>query len=168
MLDIYKYDVALSHTNEDRLYVKEVAIYLINHNIKVYYDEFYQADGWGKPPIDYLDQVFREQSLFTVIFISKRYQDDLSALNERKIAQTRAFNQDKEYILPVRFDDTDIPGLNMVKCIDLREKTPMDLGKLIIKKINLAKGEKIEINPRNQFKVALARNCDRIRQERIF
>ena len=45
------------------------------------------------------------------IFISKHYVAKPWPKLERKAAQARAFRQDEEYILPIRLDDTEIPGI---------------------------------------------------------
>lgn len=50
--------------------------------------------------------------------------------------QSRAFQDNQEYILPARFDDTEIPGvLPTTGYISLREKTPIDLVSLIHRKL---------------------------------
>lgn len=51
-------------------------------------------------------------------------------------AFVRAFNSKEEYILPVRFDETELPGLRLTTgYIDLRNKRPDELGYLIAKKL---------------------------------
>ncbi|QPH98866.1 hypothetical protein G5B97_01690 [Campylobacter concisus] len=45
---IYEYDVALSFAGENREYVEEVAIFLKNFGVKVFYDDFKQDKIWGK------------------------------------------------------------------------------------------------------------------------
>ena len=43
-----------------------------------------------------------------------------------------------EYILPVRFDETEIPGLlPTISYVSAKEKTPTDLVELICKKLTL-------------------------------
>ena len=60
-----------------------------------------------------------------VIFLSRAYADKLWTRHELKAAQARAFADAAEYILPARFDDTEIPGLlGIVAYVDLRSKTP--------------------------------------------
>ena len=53
----------------------------------------------------------------------------------KKASQARAFSQLTEYILPVRFDDTEISGLNeTVGYIDANKVAPDVLAKLFIQK----------------------------------
>jgi hypothetical protein len=55
---------------------------------------------------------------------------------ERESAQARALKQKQEYILPVRSDDTPVPGLNStVGYIDLRSTPVPRLVDIIIEKL---------------------------------
>jgi hypothetical protein len=70
------------------------------------------------------------------MFISEAYANKLWTNHERKSAQARAFQEAQEYILPARFDDTDIPGvLPTVGYVSLKGRSPEDLVSLITKKL---------------------------------
>jgi len=57
--------------------------------------------------------------------------------HELASAQTRAFKENREYILPVRFDDTEIPGLNeTVGYIDANTRSPKEIAELAFKKLH--------------------------------
>lgn len=130
------FDIALSFAGEDREYVGRVANLLDERGVKVFYDLFEEADLWGKDLYAHLSKVYLEQAQFTVMFISKAYAKKLWTDHERKAAQARAFQQAQEYILPARFDDTDIPGvLPTVGYISLKDRSPEDLVSLITKKL---------------------------------
>lgn len=135
-----KYDIALSFAEEDRNYVENIANILKNIGISVFYDSFETADMWGKDLISYSMDVYRNKALFSVIFISEAYKKKLWTGNvEMKAMQARAFEENKEYILPVRFDDTEIEGiLPTTGYIDLRIISPEQLASLIEKKLILA------------------------------
>ena len=56
--------------------------------------------------------------------------------HELKAAQARAFKDAEEYLLPARFDDTEIPGLlPTVAYIDLTRHTPEAFADLIAEKV---------------------------------
>jgi len=134
--DKYTYDIALSFAGEDREYVESVAIILKSYGVKVFYDKFEETNLWGKNLFEYLNDVYKNKAKYTVMFISKHYNDKLWTNHERRSMQERAFNESSEYILPVRFDDTEIPGLHStISYIDLREKTPSKLTNIICNKI---------------------------------
>jgi hypothetical protein len=128
--------VALSFAGSNREYVHRVANYLTEHGVAVFYDKFEEVDLWGKDLVEHLDSVYRTGAKFCVMFISKDYGERLWTNHERKSALTAAFLSRQEYILPVRFDDTEIPGLRpTVGHLELKDRTPEDLGKMIAQKL---------------------------------
>ncbi len=132
----FDYDVCLSFAGEDRPYVSQAADVLRSRGVRVFYDEYEQLDLWGKDLYVHLDDVYRNSARYCVLFASEHYASKLWTNHERHSAQARAFQENAEYILPARFDDTAIPGLRpTVGYIDLQKKGPQELAELIIKKI---------------------------------
>lgn len=133
----YKYDVVLSFAGENRPYVEKVAACLKSNDIEYFYDNDNKAELWGKHLIEFFDDLFKNQAKFCVMFISQNYRDKRWTKQERRSALERAFNQDEEYILPVKFDETEIPGIqSTIGHIDLKNTTPEQLCKLILEKLN--------------------------------
>lgn len=131
-----KFDIGLSFSGEDRLYVEQVAILLNQKGISVFYDRLEEINFWGKNLYDYLSDVYMNQARFTIMFISDSYSKKLWPNHERQAMQARAFQENEEYILPARFDDTEIPGiLPTIGYIDLRFNTPEQFVELIQKKL---------------------------------
>jgi hypothetical protein len=136
-----KYDVCLSFAGEDRDYVEEVARHLTELGVSRFYDTDEQADLWGKNLVEHLDQIYRRDSRFCVMFISEHYARKMWAKHERQSAFDRALVSDTEYVLPVRFDDTEIPALRVgTGYLDLRNRTPRELAEKIAEKVGLAVG----------------------------
>ena len=60
-----------------------------------------------------------------------------------KNALSRAIENSEEYILPARFDKTELPGLRgTISYIELNTKEPEELGNLIVKKIKVGKRDR--------------------------
>jgi hypothetical protein len=132
----YDYDVCLSFAGEDRDYVRCVADALRKKGIRVFFDEYEEVGLWGKDLYVHLDDVYKNAAQFCVVFISSYYANKLWTNHERRSAQERAFNENKEYILPARFDDTAIPGIrDTVGYIDLHNHNPLELSELIEAKV---------------------------------
>lgn len=149
----FKYDVALSFAGEERDYVDKVANFLKN-KIKFFYDQFEDVDLWGKDLFTHLDEVYRINARYCVMFISKNYAKNLWTNHERQSAQARAFEENKEYILPVRFDDTEIPGIRpTVGYIDGMVTSPEQLADMIIKKCLSKEGSPNSIVNINEDKI---------------
>ena len=134
-----EFDIALSFAGEDREYVDKVASILKSKGISVFYDKFEEATLWGKNLYDYLSDIYSNKALYTIMFISEHYNKKMWTNHERQSMQSRAFQENQEYILPARFDDTVIPGLlPTIGYISLVEKSPEDFCEIIIKKLVLS------------------------------
>ncbi len=132
----FEFDVALSFAGEDREYVEKVARYLTEKDIKVFYDKYEKTKLWGKDLYVHLDEIYQKKAKYCVMFLSSYYAEKLWTNHERKSAQARAFKEKGEYILPARFDETEVPGiLPTVGYIDLRSLEPEEFGKLVIEKL---------------------------------
>ena len=135
----YEYDVAFSFASEDREYVEKVAVYLKDKKISVFYDNFEEDNLWGKNIINYLEDIYANKSKYCVIFISRFYIKKEWTYYESSVAISRMLSniiKQTDYILPVKFDDTKIPGIiDTIGFINAKTKTPEQLGELIIKKI---------------------------------
>lgn len=131
-----KYDVAFSFAGEDRAYVEQVATILKTAGVSVFYDNFEKVNLWGKNLIDHLAEIYQKRSRFVVMFISKHYVGKPWPGHERTHAQARALLATEEYILPARFDDTEVPGLaGTVGYVSLQGMAPQDFADLIRQKI---------------------------------
>jgi hypothetical protein len=137
-LDVkFESDVALSFASEQRDYVKPLAIKLRNMGIRVFYDEFEEHNLWGKDLPEYLEEIYWKKSKYCAIFISNEYAKKSWTTHEKKNALARALEERAEYILPVRFDDTEIPGIRpTIGYIDARKTSTEDLAKIIKWKVS--------------------------------
>ncbi len=111
----YEYDVALSYASEDVAYVEAVAEALRRQSIKVFFDRFQdiEIDLLGRNLVDELSKVYQYKARLCVLFISHAYSRKPYTRLERQAAQARVIeeNGDTPYIIPVRIDETPIPGL---------------------------------------------------------
>jgi hypothetical protein len=134
--DDFDYDIAFSFAGEDRAVVEELATKLTDEGVRVFYDAYEKAALWGKDLYQHLQIVYRDRARYCVVIVSAAYALKLWPRHELKQAQSRAFKEHSEYILPVRLDDTEIPGLNSTTgYIDLREHSVDDLEKVILQKL---------------------------------
>lgn len=156
MDETYKYDVALSFAGEDRKYVEEVALVLKKKNIAVFYDYFEEEALWGKNLISYLEEIYTNKSKYCVVFISQYYVQKEWTCYESAAAMVRLLNSNmkqKEYLLPVKFDETKVSGvLSTIGFIDGKKKTPDELGNLIIKKLHTSDLKNSELMSIELFK----------------
>jgi DnaJ-class molecular chaperone len=136
----YDFEIAVSFAGEDRETVQQYCDILSSKRLKVFYDKYEQIGLWGANLYDKLDEVYRTKALFCVIFISKHYAAKVWTNHERKSAQSRALQENREYVLPVRLDDTEIPGIPpTIGYVDLREISIEKLAEMTIQKVGQLK-----------------------------
>ncbi len=132
---MFEFDVALSFAGEQRVYVEKVAYFLQNKGLTVFYDKFHQSHLWGKDLSIYLHDVFSNKSKFCIMFISKEYIEKAWPSHEREAALQKQVEVGGGYILPVRFDDTVVPGLpDSISYIDANTYTPENIAKMFLEK----------------------------------
>ena len=130
------YEVVLSYAGEDRGYVELVADYLRKNNIQVFYDRFEEVTLWGKDLSEFLGHVYGGEARYCIMFISKNYAEKAWTTHEKRTALAKAIKEKIEYILPARFDNTELPGLPpSIGYVDLTKKTPVELGLMILQKL---------------------------------
>lgn len=129
-----EYQVALSFAGEDRPYVSRVARHLREMKIRVFYDAYEEVELWGKDLYVHLDNLYQKRARYCVMFLSVHYARKLWTNHERTSAQARAFEKNKEYILPVKLDETEVPGIRQTIGY-LARLTPRKLAEAIQHKL---------------------------------
>ncbi len=137
MLSAKKYDVAFSFAGEERHFVQQVANVLAERRIKVFYDRYEQIQLWGKNLSEELDRVYRLESDCVVVFISKAYAEKVWTHFEIRSVLAVALTASAPYLLPARFDDTDLLGVPpTIGYIDLRNETPATFAQKVVEKLS--------------------------------
>jgi len=132
-----QYDVALSFAGENREYVELVAENLVQLGITVFYDRFETVNLWGKDLAEHLGGVYSKDAHFVVIFTSLAYANKAWPNHEKQFALSRHLKGEQGRILPIRIDDTEIPGLpGTMGYLDARVLTPEKLAELIRQKVD--------------------------------
>lgn len=130
------FDVAFSFAGEQRNYVKKVREALEDQNLSIFFDEDYKIALWGKSLTEALPEIYCNRAKAVVIFVSKEYAEKNWTRLEKRAALERATQEKSEYVLPARFDNTELPGLSSaVSYISLSNLTPEAFAELIIRKL---------------------------------
>ena len=133
----YEYDVALSYASEDREYVERLAHALQHLGVKVFYDKYEKSTLWGHNLYPYLSDLYQNKARYCVMFLSKQYASKLWTNHELQAAQSRAFKEQNVYILPIRLDDTEVPGiLPTIACLYWHQETPEAIADTILSKLD--------------------------------
>lgn len=131
----FEYDVALSFAGEDRDFVEECAEILRSLNINVFYDNYEKANLLGKDLYLYLGDIYQNRAHFAVVFVSKYYKQKRWTKHELKYITARLFEQDEEYLLPIKLDETELQQIPKTTGY-LTGDTPQKVAITIAKKLN--------------------------------
>ena len=132
----YEYDIVLSFAGEDRKYAAELADSLDKKGVNVFYDDFEKDLLWGEDLYTYLDELYRFKAKYCVAFLSKNYAAKMWTNHERKSAQSRAFTENRPYILPIRLDATEIPGIRpTVAYLTWNNESAESIAEILVKKL---------------------------------
>jgi TIR domain len=132
------YDLALSFAGEDRSVAEELATALQAKGYRIFYDRFEQAKLIGEDLTAVLGQIYAKGSRYCLILISKSYVAKPWTNQERQFALSRALKERSAYILPLKLDDTDLPGLSpTIGYLDIRNTSVPEVCTLLAQKMGL-------------------------------
>ena len=90
-----------------------------------YSSTYQRVELWGRDLIEALDTVYRKDARCVLMFISAAYRNKSWTRHERRSALAAALEHPHEYVLPLRFDDTDLEGLPPTISISMRERSTL-------------------------------------------
>lgn len=130
------YDIAISFAGEDRPVAEKLASFLVTKGLNVFYDEYEQANLWGKDLYVHLSKIYKDEAKYCLMLVSEHYAKKQWTNHERRAAQARAFVENSEYILPLRLDDAPVDGiLDTVGFLDYRKTTEEKIVDAVIQKV---------------------------------
>ena len=150
----YEYDIAISYAGEEKEIAQQIAEKLRENGINVFYDGFYEDELWGKDLTTFFERVFKEKARYCLMLISQNYLNKNWPTQEKQYTLSRQLEEHEEYILPVKFDIVNVPGLP--NTIGYKKFTTVeDITNLLTKKIkgnhkisNISTSSKITTNHR--------------------
>ena len=132
----FEYEVAISFAGEQRVAAEAIATFLKAAGVSVFYDKDEKAALWGKDLYVHLSEIYQFKAQYCILLASREYAEKIWPSHERQAAQARALSEKgREYILPVRMDDTEIPGLPAsVGFLDYRTEGAEGIAKAFLQK----------------------------------
>lgn len=136
----FQYHVAISYAGPDIQYAEDLATLVEQEGYKVFFDKAKPDEVWGKDLHRFLQEVFAEQALFCVLFVSDEYKDRIWTNKELQDALSRQVKQrgNTEYILPIRLSrGASLAGLpNSIAYLSIEDHTIESIRDLLVKKID--------------------------------
>lgn len=130
-----QFAVALSYASEDEALVKGVYRYLRSRNINTFFAPARTSQLWGKDEKEF-ERIYGPGSRFVVPFVSEHYKRKELPRLEFRAALREARHRVEEFILPVRIDDTPLPGLRRkTQYVDARQYSAKQIAEFLIEKL---------------------------------
>ncbi|MEM1122806.1 MAG: toll/interleukin-1 receptor domain-containing protein, partial [Bacteroidota bacterium] len=124
------YDVALSYSSSERSFVEEVADYLNQKDIKVFYDVIQREKTWGNNLEVYLQHIYRNAARYCVLFVSKSYLEKKWTRFELEQALDRYASNKGRYLLPIKFENAVYDFGNMA-FLNADEVSPFEIAEYV-------------------------------------
>ena len=109
--DPFEYEIAISFAGQDRAVAEELASRLRAKSRTVLYDEYQAAELGGSDFVTHIAELYRTKARYCVMLISRHYPLQQWTEAERTFAREHALRDPDEYILPLRVDDSEVPGI---------------------------------------------------------
>lgn len=159
------YDVAISFAGKDRRHARSLADELVRRGVSVFYDEFERSSLWGRDLYAYLMDIYQNRACFCVAFLSKHYTKKLWSSHERRAAQARAFQEQGEYLLPIRLDSTEIPGvLPTTGHLTWPPDDAVSTARLLIEKLRREGRREVALSQDDQMPASFSRSTGELDQ----
>ena len=134
-----QYQVAISFAGEQRGYAEALARHLSTYGVAYFYDAENEVALWGKNLAEEFQQIYSKKAQFVLMLISKEYIAKQWCRHERRSAIAEAVGHDREFILPVRFDDAWPDGIPTdMQYVDGRKKTAPEVAAMIAEKLDVS------------------------------
>jgi tetratricopeptide (TPR) repeat protein len=138
-----RFRVALSYPGEHREFVGRVAERLSERlgRERVLYDKYHEAE-FARIDLDtYLQRLYHDESELIVVFFSENYErKEWPGLEWRAIRDVIKQRREST-VIPVRFDDTEIPGLfSTAGSLWVGDREPEVIADLVLQRLHLESG----------------------------
>jgi len=140
----FEHEVAISYAGEDGKIANKIAQSLRDKGIPVFYDKFSQTELWGKQLSSWFKKTYGKSSRFVLVLVSHHYSVKDWADFEFSVARAEEKRRKREFILPVRIDDTKLSGLPSDKVyLDLRKVGLDEVVECLVQKVKAATSNKM-------------------------
>ncbi|OGO51875.1 MAG: hypothetical protein A2148_05980 [Chloroflexi bacterium RBG_16_68_14] len=138
--DEHEFEFSISFAGADRAVAKDLATKLVEREMAVFYDEFHASRLLGARLDFEFRWVYGSGTQFFVPIVSSSYAQGVWPQFEWSIAQEEARRR-KQFILPLRLDDTVLLGLpDTIGYLDLRNVSIDQVVEILAEKLRAAIG----------------------------
>jgi len=133
-----RFRIALSFPGEHRPFVEQIASHLAGQvgQERVLYDKYYEAELARVDLDTYLQKLYHDESELIAVFLCAAYMEkEWCGLEWRAIRDIIKRRRASD-VMPLRFDDTDVPGLFSIDgYVPIGNRSPQEIGDLILQRL---------------------------------
>ena len=133
-----RFKIALSFPGEHRSFVEQVASKLAHEvgRYQVLYDRYYEAE-FARPDLDtYLQRLYHDESELIAVFLCADYERKEWCGLEWRAVRDLIKKRKASTVMPLRFDNTEIPGLFSIDgYVWIDKRTPEQIADLILQRM---------------------------------
>jgi hypothetical protein len=134
----FKYDVAISVAEEDKIVAEQIVAELKRRKVCYYYYEERTAESWGKYIINLTVDSFGRRARYVLLITSRIFVEKYWANLERQVALGDPA-QSKPHILQLRLDDAPVDGLSKYVVYLDWKNNPKEIAGILKEKIRTEK-----------------------------
>ena len=131
---VYKYDVAISFSNNDRTIARQLAESLMARGIHVFFDEYAESKFWGRDLYQYLTKIY-EQSRLCIIIFSESYSKSQWTISEYRNLLAHSIFRDSFTILPIAVGKVPTGFLNNIAYADWSTTDTEQIATMVEKRL---------------------------------
>ena len=132
----HDYDVAVTFAGEDRAFVEAVVDQVKASGFSVFYDEDAKSEMWGVDLPEFFADIYERRARYAMMFVSVHYAAKPWTRLERRSVLARAMQASSPYLLPVRLDSTELPGVrSTIGYLDGLRETPTGVANALKAKL---------------------------------
>jgi hypothetical protein len=151
--DAFEYDVAISFAEEDKAMAEELSDRLTGRSVSVFLDSYRSPGQWGTSIVDHLVNLYARKARYCVLLVSRAYPLQAWTEKERSSARERALRDADEYILPLRLDDAEVPGMSdTAEFRDLRQHSLESITEILEEKLRKTKARSSPASPSHDLR----------------
>jgi hypothetical protein len=130
------YDFAIFFSGAQRTQARDLANALKGRGCNVFFDEYETTSIVGKNLTEELYRIYSSQTRYCIILVSREYRDGPWTNQERRAALDKAITDVKgTYILPIRIDNVDLPGLSTSISYLKWQSGPTEIAEVLYEKL---------------------------------
>lgn len=131
-----RFHVAISFAGPQRSFAQDLNRNLQSRGVATFYDYDFRAELLGAFLPAKFHEVFGSEADYVAVLISKDYKDRVWPRHESQIIIDKMINSKKDFILPIRFDDSIVPGVvGSIGHADARTQTAAEIANIIADKL---------------------------------